>query len=77
MAAFNLDSDWSDAIVVPAGAIVQNKGAATVLVSASNPPSDDDALELPVHKALRAEAEMTIRARSFSKRGLLGVVEGL
>lgn len=77
MATYSLTSQWSNPISVSAGAIVQNKGSGTLLVTSAATPTDADALELPQHQALRTESAVTLRARAFGKFGKLGIIEGL
>lgn len=77
MATYPLTAAWSDPITVPAGAIIQNKGCGTILVTASLTANDADALELPQHQAVRAESgAVTVRARGFARGARLGVIEG-
>lgn len=80
MAEYSLTNSYGSAITVAAGATIQNWGTQEVRVTADTSPTNDaNAIRIPPGKAYRntGTASLTVRARSMSSSGLLGIVTGL
>lgn len=77
MPLYSVDSDWSPAIAVATGNIIQNQGANTIYVSAGS-ADRENAIELKPDAAVTIEAAATVYVSTQRPTiSTLAVVTGL
>lgn len=77
MSKHEVTSEWSAAIAVETGDVVQNIGLSIVMVCAESVPDDDDSIEIDPRKAIRINTATQIRVRCRTGKSEVKVVGGL
>jgi len=77
MPKHEVTSEWSAAIAVVSGDVVQNTGFSIVMVCAESSPDDDDSIEIDPRKAVRIDTATQIRVRCRNGKSEVKVVGGL
>ena len=75
MPKHEVTSEWSAAIAVESGDVVQNTGFSIVMVCAESSP--DDSIEIDPRKAVRIDTATQIRVRCRNGKSEVKVVGGL